>query len=217
MNGSINPGIAPPAGGPTPQPQPQPAPQQPPNPTVNQAPQLATTPTVVPAWKTIRNGIIACAVLTLCLVGLLSGLVGTGWFAWILCGIVAFGGLGVYGVVPVEIQRTAVPLFFGQRINSFILREGWNWLPPSPIMSVVIVDMRERVLRIGEKFGQEKIEELVAATIQTPEETADNPDPHGNVRLVEMISRITIMWIVMNPNRFINVGETTIEGALTDL
>ena len=206
----INPGANPPTGGPTPRPQPQ----QHRNRTKKPAPVLLK---VIPSWLTILIGIGVCILLAIGLIGLLAKLIGTGWFAWLLCSVIVFGGVGVYGIVPVEIQHTAIPLFFGRRISWFVLEEGWNWLLPSPIMDIAIVNMRERVLRIGEKFGQEKIEELVAATIQTPEKTAADPDPHGDVRLVEMISRITIMWIVTDPKRFINVGEATIEGALTDL
>lgn len=206
-------GVTPPIGGPAPQPQPQP-------PTAQPVPTATTSgPKVWHPGRTIAIGIGLCATLTLLLVACLPDEV-KGWFAWLVSATVIFGTVFVFGLAPVEIQHTAVPLFFGRRIKWFILGEGWNWLLPRPIMDARIVDMRERVLRIGEKFGKDQVEDLVAATIE--EGDPDNPDKKsrkktGHVRLVEMVSRVTILWLVEDSDKFLNIGEAKIEGALIDL
>jgi len=200
-------------------------------------------PSVCPAWKTIVCGVVVCTVLATILIYGLSSMIAVNWMIKLVCATFVFVGVGYLGLIDVDIQHKAVLQLFGERRDWFLLSEGTNWLPPRPLMDAVIVDMRERVLRIGETYGKDDSEAkpLIVASIATGEdsdwkesEEGDQTKPtpvdikqrnkeekkkraSGDVRLVQMIVRVTIFWVVENPFRFLNIGEKRFEGALIDL
>jgi hypothetical protein len=140
--------------------------------------------------------------------------------------------LTVLGLVNIPIQHAGVPLIFGKRQKNWMLDEGLNWILPSPVMGVEIVDLREKTIPIPKDEAEEEKRPLIVPAIRglppmnKTTEIKDEQeqkrkllelDDFKKIRFVQMKARLAIRYRVIHPYHFLSQGPEVVERGLGDL
>lgn len=91
-------------------------------------------------------------------------------------------GLAFAGTTRVPVGFYGVYTFFGQRVK-FVVREGWAWALPAPIMNIILVDGRERPinLKMREVPSQDNVQVIVDVSLQVR-----TSDPYHYLAVVDL-------------------------------
>lgn len=147
------------------------------------------------------------------------------WFLTLVVCVATIPLLVTAGLVDIPIQHAGVPLVFGKRQKHWLLDEGLNWILPSPIMGVEIVDLREKTIPIPKDEKEEETKPLIIPAIRGlpplarngVAEPAIDEEAQKKIRFVQMKARLAIRYRVVHPYQFLSQGPDVVERGLGDL
>ncbi len=119
--------------------------------------------------------------------------------------------IGLFGLFKVPIAHRGVPLFFGRRISTWLLDEGWNWIPPKPFMNFETVDVREMTIDIPDSLvisgnkedGEEKNRAgmFIDTSMQASVDASNFNGPYAFLSIGEKVVRLGLIHLVVKTLR----------------
>ena len=185
-------------------------------------PSPSRPPTLPPPFPIVLTYIIGCLVsLAILGVGLLvlSRLGVLNWVTAIALTIAALSYIGWEGFVdvPTQPKHFGVPLLFKKRIKSWTLSDGVSWILPRPIMNVIVVNVSEQQMQIP-RAGDPKLTVPAIGFVKVQEQQPDKTFKEVEYpRPVVINVRMIIRWRIVDPYRFLDLGDEVVVKNIGDL